>query len=284
MKLKFIILGLLNLVCSQAFSQQHKPAIEPSKKGRLYVMWGYNRDWFSKSDIHLKGTYENNTKIPEAARGRSYDFTLKDAEAKDAPRFNSILNWEVTIPQFHYRFGYLFPGEHINGIEVGFDHVKYIMKADQTLHVQGTLYDSTTGGVNSVDREMVVGTHFVQFEHTNGANYLMASYVRGISIMKSPNLTHVIMGLVKPGVGIVIPRSYVSINDVSKDNRYHIAGIVAGLDLALRYTYNDRWFFETSGKACYANYMDVLTTPGNKAHHHFYSFEWLFAVGYQFHI
>jgi len=284
MKLRFIFIGLLGFLCPQAFGQLHSPAKEPSKKGTLYLMWGYNRDWFSRSDIHLEGTYENSAKIPEAAHGKKYDFTLMDAEAKDAPRFNSILNWEITIPQFYYRVGYLFKGEKINGIELGFDHVKYIMKANQTLHVQGTLFDSTSMQVAQVDREMIVGEHFVQFEHTNGANYLMMSYVRGIQIVKSPSLKHVVLGLVKPGAGIVIPRSYVSINDVSKDNQYHIAGYVAGLEVAVRYTYIDKVFFETAGKGCYANYMDVLTTDGNKAHHHFTSFEWLFSVGVQFHI
>ena len=24
--------------------------------GSIYFMWGYNRDWFSKSDIHFKNT------------------------------------------------------------------------------------------------------------------------------------------------------------------------------------------------------------------------------------
>ena len=247
-------------------------------------MWGYNRDWFSKSDIHLKGTYETSSKIPEAAQGREYNFTLVDADAKDAPGFNKILNWEVSIPQFYYRVGYLFPGEMVSGIELGFDHVKYIMKQGQTLRVRGTLYDSTTMQVQAVDRDMLVGEHFVQFEHTNGANYLMLSYVRGISIVKNRTLTHVLQCLVKPGAGIVIPRSYVSINGISKDNKYHIAGYVAGVEMAFRYTYAERVFLETSGKGCYANYMDVLTVDGNKAHHFFTSFEWLFSLGFQFHI
>jgi hypothetical protein len=97
-------------------------------------------------------------------------------------------------------------------------------------------------------------------------------------------MKHIVMALLKPGAGIVIPRSYVSINNVSKDNRYHIAGFVAGMDVALRYTYADGVFFETSGKGCYADYRDVLTTIGNKAHHHFTSFEWLFSLGFQFHV
>ena len=274
----------MSLFFANTYGQLHKPAIEPSKKGKLYLIWGYNRDWFSKSDIHLKGIYENSTKIPEGARGREYDFTLKAAEAEDAPGFDKILNWNVTIPQFYYRVGYLFPGETINGIEIGFDHVKYVMTPDQTLRVQGTLYDSSTGGVNAVDREMTVGTHFVQFEHTNGANYLMLSYVRGMPMLKSTSNRHSLLALLKPGAGIVIPRSYVSINDVSKDNRYHIAGYVAGMEIALRYTYAEKVFIETAGKGCYANYIDVLTTEGNGAHHHFTSFEWLISIGFQFHL
>ncbi len=245
-------------------------------------MWGYNRDWFSKSDIHFKGTYPDSPNSPVEARGREYDFTLIGAKAEDRPQFNHIADWNFTIPQFYYRVGYIFPGENMNGIEVGFDHVKYVMNSNQTLRVQGQLYDSAAQSVINVEKDMVVGDDFVHFEHTNGANYIMLSFVRGMPLLRTRTEMHTILCLVKPGAGIVLPRSDVSLFGVRKDNEFHVAGYVAGLEISFRYILGGHVFIETAGKGCYANYSNVLTTPGSSANHSFTSFEWLFSIGYQF--
>ncbi|CAN5509363.1 membrane protein [soil metagenome] len=276
-KLFFILFIVLS---SNSFAQLG--SITARKQGTFYLQWGYNRDWFSKSDIHFKGTYPDSPKSPTEARGKEYNFTLLGADAEDRAQFNRIADWDVTIPQFYYRLGYIFHGENINGIEIGFDHVKYVMKSNQTLRVQGQLYDSTTQSVQNVDREMIVTDNFVHFEHTNGANYLMLSFVRGMYLLRTRSEMHTVMCMVKPGAGIVIPRSDVSINGVRKDNEFHIAGYVAGLEVTLRYTIAEHIFLETAGKGCYANYTNVLTTEGNSANHYFTSFEWLFSLGYQF--
>ena len=281
--MKHKILFILFCTLSSAAHSQ-LASVTAKKQGIFYLQWGYNRDWFSKSDIHFHGTYPNTPQSPPEARGQEYDFTLLGADAEDRPQFNRIADWEVTIPQFYYRVGYIFHGENINGIELGFDHVKYVMKSDQTLRVQGQLYDSAAQGVITVDKEMVVSDHFVHFEHTNGANYVMLSFVRGMPLLQTRSEMHTILCLVKPGAGIVIPRSDVSINGVRKDNEFHIAGYVAGLEVSFRYIIGGHVFLETSGKGCYANYTNVLTTDGNSANHYFTSFEWLFSLGYQFHL
>lgn len=259
-------------------------SVTAKKKGTFYLQWGYNRDWFSKSDIHFHGTYPNTAQSPIEARGQEYDFTLYAADAQDRAQLNRIVDWDVTIPQFYYRLGYIFHGEEINGIEIGFDHVKYVMKSNQTLRVQGQLYDSLSQSIVTVDKEMVVGDRFVHFEHTNGANYLMLSFVRGMYLLRTKSEMSTILCLVKPGAGIVIPRSDVTINGVRKDNQYHVAGYVAGLEVSFRYILGSHIYVETAGKGCYANYTNVLTTDGNSAHHYFTSFEWLFSLGYQFHL
>jgi len=281
MKHKFILL----ILCAFSVTAEAQLApITAKSKGTFYLLWGYNRDWFSKSDIHFKGTYPDTPQMPAEARGQKYDFTLLGADAEDRPQFNRIVDWDISIPQFYYRLGYIFHGENINGIEIGFDHVKYVMKSDQVLRVQGQLYDSTSQGVVNVDKEMLVTDKFVHFEHTNGANYLMLSFVRGMPLLRTRSEMHTILCLVKPGAGIVIPRSDVSINGVRKDNEFHIAGYVAGLEVSFRYIFAEHVFLETSGKGCYANYSNVLTTKGNSANHYFTSFEWLFSLGYQFHL
>ena len=282
MKSKIILLVLLSALSVRSVAQLIP--ITAKNKGTFYLQWGYNRDWFSKSDIHFKGTYPNTPQSPRDARGQQYDFTLLDADAEDRPQFNHIGDWNVTIPQFYYRLGYIFHGENFTGIEIGFDHVKYVMHSNQVLRVQGQLYDSSTQSIVTVDKNMLVTDNFVHFEHTNGANYLMLSFIKGMPLLTTQSERSTILCLVKPGAGIVIPRSDVSINGVRKDNEFHVAGYVAGLEVCFRYIYANHVFVETSAKGCYANYTNVLTTEGNSANHSFTSFEWLFSIGYQFHL
>lgn len=281
MKHSYILLFMLTLSFTAPAQLSN---ISAKNNGQVYLMWGYNRDWFSKSDIHLAGTYPDSPIIPAEARGKSYDFTLLGADAHDRAQFNHIADWNVTIPQFYYKIGYIFPGNNdvLNGLEISFDHVKYVMSSDQTLRVQGQLYDSTAGAVTMVDREMIVNDKMVHFEHTNGANYLMLSFVRGMPLARNRTETHMLQCLVKPGIGIVVPRSDVTIFGIRKDNEYHVAGYVAGLEVTFRYMYAEHIILETAGKGCYANYTDVLTTEGSSANHYFTSFEWLFSIGYQF--
>src|SRR4051812_39624959 len=82
---------------------------EEFSKGRFYFAWGYNKDWYSKSDLHFRSI------------DNQYDFTVLDATAHDLPRFDQVLNNNVSIPQFIYRVGYMFPKHPNTGIEIAFD-------------------------------------------------------------------------------------------------------------------------------------------------------------------
>jgi len=69
MKVKAIFYFLL-LVSITSYSQDPlKSNYQKNKKGTFYFYWGYNRDWYSNSDIHFEG--------------EDYDFELKDVIAND---------------------------------------------------------------------------------------------------------------------------------------------------------------------------------------------------------
>ncbi|MFB0925367.1 MAG: hypothetical protein QMB65_08805, partial [Vicingaceae bacterium] len=67
-----------------------------SNKGKIYAFWGWNRGWYSNSDIHFTGD--------------NYDFTLNDIEATDRQSpFNMGVYFgitTITIPQTNFRLGY----------------------------------------------------------------------------------------------------------------------------------------------------------------------------------
>src|SRR5215218_1923301 len=105
--MKFRFIFFIALLTFAAGAQAQLINITASKNGNLYLMGGYHRDWFSKSDIYIKGNYLQDPGIPAEARGREYEFILLGATAVDKPEVSSISDWDVNLPQFYYKLGYL---------------------------------------------------------------------------------------------------------------------------------------------------------------------------------
>jgi hypothetical protein len=245
-----------------------------SGKGTFYISWGYNKDYFTKSDIHLYNSTSQS--YPNARDMNGYNFTIKKAKATDRPRFNELFSSDLSIPQYSYRLGYYFNDSRNLGIEINFDHAKYVMVDDQYVRVRGVI----NGKFYNVDT--LVSTDFLKFEHTNGANFLMINFLKRRTLLKSTNQQHWLSVVIKTGAGIVIPKTDVTLWGERLDNRFHIAGYIAGADIGLRYDLYKYFFFETSGKGVFANYMNVLTIGSGKANHHFFAYEWLGSLGFQF--
>ena len=240
------------------------PSMSKSSKGTLYLTWGYNKDWYSKSDLHFSGTEHG-----------GYNFTLKKARAHDNPSIDKIFVYDLSIPQYVYRAGYFFNNKQNTGIEIGFDHTKYIMSTNQVLRLKGNI------GETYYDMDTLVHEDFLLFEHTNGANFLMANFIKRFYIAKTANRKHWLSLVVKPGAGIVIPKTDVTLFGERLDNKFHIAGYVAGVDATLRYDFFKHFFIEGSAKGVFANYTNVLTVGSGKAHHHFFAAEVIGAFGLQ---
>ncbi len=251
--------------------------LAPAKKvkGTFYFSWGYNKDWFSKSDIHFKNT----TSEFDTQKGtsKSYDFTIYDAEAKDRPGFKDILRTDLTIPQYVYRVGYFFNKKHDLGIEINFDHVKYVMKDYQTLRVKGTIHGQT------IDQDTLIDPNtFLHFEHSDGANFLMLNFVKRQRLLTSKNNKNWLSGIAKLGAGLVIPRTDVTLFGVELNNKFHIAGYCMGLEAGFRYDAFKHIYLEYTAKGAFANYKDVLVIGEGKAHHYFWTFENILVLGLQF--
>ncbi|TAH42849.1 MAG: hypothetical protein EYC69_04565 [Bacteroidetes bacterium] len=264
MRQKLYLFVLIVFSSQNVFSQDLSSDKKTSRqKGTFYFTWGYNKDWFSKSDIHFK----NSGKDP-------YDFTLHKVSAEDRPNFDELFNKDISIPQFIYRFGYYFKNGKL-GIEGSFDHAKYIMIQDQVVRISGSIHDVY------LDKDTSLSRNFIQFEHTNGANFIMLSLMWRDQLLVSRNGKHVLQGVVKPGAGIVVPQSDVSIMGVRQNNKYHVAGYIVGAEANLRYEPGKHFFIETGFKGVWANYVDVLAVDEAKANHSFFALEWIIGIGYR---
>ena len=261
---------LLQLLSVSGASQEtcNCPGGEQKSNGVFYASWGYNRDWYSKSDLHFQNSGSDN-----------YDFTLEKVKAKDRSGFSDILrtaaSGDITIPQYVYRIGYYLNNKHDIGVEINFDHAKYVMIQDQSVHLEGQIH-----GVE-MDKDTLLLPDFLKFEHTNGANFLMGNFIKRKSFLHSADNKHWLSGIIKTGAGIVIPKTDVTLFGTRVDNKFHIAGWIVGAETGLRYDFR-HFFSEFTAKETFADYTNVLTVGTGKANHHFWCFEAILSAGFQF--
>lgn len=240
------------------------PDNKKSSKGSLYFTFGWHRIYYTNSTIHFR---DNQT--------ANFDFYLIKAKAIDDNDLN--IGQHIDAPQFSVRIGYFFNHSSHTGIELNYDHAKYILKPWQLVHLRGIINGK------SYDTDTLLNPNFVSYEHTDGANYYMLNFIKKKDLLQSKNRQHELSLVVKPGAGIVIPRTESSIMGRHTNNRYHISGYLAGLESGLRYEFFKNFLAELTLKGVYANYNDVLLYGKGRASQHWWSFQWIFVIGYQLH-
>ena len=268
-----ITVGIINSLFSQDICDC--PAQSKLGKGTMYFTWGYNKDWYTNSNIHFKNT--SGEYNPVTKQIDNYDFTLYNLTARDHLGVEHLLTTPISIPQYGYRLGYFFNDKHDLGIEINFDHSKYIVNDFQTVLLKGTIR-----GVQYNQDTLVDPNKFMHFQHTNGANFLMVNMMKRQRLFVSKNKKHWLSGIAKVGAGIVIPRTFVTLWGEYSNNFWHIAGPCAGIETGLRYEAYKHFFLEYTAKGTYADYSDVLTIGSGRANHYFFAFENILSAGVQF--
>jgi hypothetical protein len=278
MRHAFLMAVLTFCVFSQyTFSQEI--AENPEKytahnKGKFYIYWGGNRESFSKSDIRFKGA--------------DYDFTLNDVEAHDKPKgwhVDYVNPARMTIPQTNFRIGY-FISDHYN-ISIGFDHMKYVMYNDQRVSYTGyyaeegnNYYDETIS-----DNELLLTKDFLQFEHTDGLNYVNTEINRVddlSNLLGLPNTDkfqiNVTEGL---GAGVLYPKTNSKLFGNDRNDEFHVAGYGISAKVGLNFTFFKYFFIQTELKGGYIDMYDIRTTKSSadSAEQNFWFLQRIITVG-----
>lgn len=249
------------------------PALAQKKKDKLlegmYVQWGYNTEWYTKSNIHFKMSNGNN-------------FILHHAKAHDKPDIDAVTKkpLEVSIPQYNYRVGFYLDKKHTTAIEINFDHPKYVVTDGQNVHVTGKIDGKPVDGDSILNRAT-----FLHFEHTDGANWLHINYVKQHVLFTTKKKARPLVSYIwKAGAGINIPRTDFTWRGERLNNRFHVAGYNLGVEGGVRLYPLKKFFFEFTGKTGYVRYINALAdTPsqkGNRATHGFGYFELIGLIGY----
>lgn len=237
----------------------------PSKKlhGTFYATWGYQRDFYTNSTVHFKDHVSDN-----------YDFTYYHAKAHDRLDGHDFFNTPITVPQYVLHAGYFFNNKGDWGVEVGWDHLKYIIYDDQNLHLQGQMRGTY------IDQDTLIQYNVVHLEHTNGNNYLMASLLKRFTFFESVNTFHKLSFIAKAGTGILVPKSQSVIMGDENDGPFRPSGFVIGLGGSLRYDIGRYFFLEAATQVAYVNYMSIKLYDHGRAKQQFGSWQLIIAGGF----
>lgn len=262
MKMKSTILALITVIisglcASGTYAQQvsnHKKK-HSTDKGTFFFYWGYNRSYYTKSDIRFVGS--------------DYDFKLKNVTAYDRPDTFSVKNYfspnRLTIPQYNGRLGYYFNNRW--AITVGVDHYKYVMADQNHVLLDGHIgqgVDSTWSG-NYNDQPVVTDRNKFHYENTNGCNFIRFELMRSFDLYELGKRRQIALtGNIGAGVG-----PCVTFNDLNFGGRHTIAtpslsGFALGLNGSLRLEFFKHFFVQMESGLGYVNLVHVKTRPDDR--------------------
>ena len=230
--MKHLFLTGLFLFSIVSFSQESTSFNDAGpNKGKFFAYWGWNRGHYSDSDITFKGD--------------DYNFTLSNVESKDKPKPFGIYYFkidEITIPQTNFRIGYFFKENYT--VSIGVDHMKYVMKNDQSVKFKGDLPSGSDAFVSG--NEIVLSEDFLLFEHTDCLNYINAEINRVddlSNLLGLPNTDkfqiNVTEGL---GAGLLYPKTNTTLLGKDRYDEFHIAGYGVSAKAGLTFTFYKHFF------------------------------------------
>ena len=202
----------------------------------LYVYWGWNRAWYSSSDITFQGP--------------DYHFTLHKADAHDKPTPFSLdpyfhPKW-ITIPQTNLRIGYDLGNSW--DISIGVDHMKYVVTTYQKLDITGYVSVKGSPYAGVYDHQRITLTDdFVHLEHTDGLNYMNLELRKTLFKLHSSGILKNIelSGIAGGGTGVLLPKTNATLLGHARHDDFHLSGFgFAGIS-GLRLTFYQFFFLQS---------------------------------------
>ncbi len=265
----FFVLSFLLSIVKVGLSQETTTINSDSKKGKLYIFWGWNRANYSSSDIKFRGADHNF--VLKKVKGHDHDLDFK-AKVHLNPG-------KMTIPQFNFRAGY-----YLNDnwdVSIGMDHMKYVANHFQTVKISGYIKDTQTiyDGVYDNNNIVLSPEDFLEYEHTDGLNYINLGIRRNVRLLKINKIgVNLLAGL---EAGVILPKTNSNFLNKGRNDEFHLSGYGINAIGGLNVTFFNSFFLQTELKSGYINMPSIRTTPNpaDKASQDFLFSQWNFTFG-----
>lgn len=243
---------MLNLILASQESTPRNPYSIKNPKGNFFLFWGYNRDTYAKSDIHLKGS--------------NYDFTLYNVPAHDMPEnfsFDSYFNInKITVPQFNARGGFYITDHYV--VSAGWDHMKYQTTNEAEVTISGSIDESashTYAGVYNNDPIIMNHNSLVRMEHSDGLNLLQLNLERHDLLLINKTEKVALESVLGAGINFPMPWTNAKIFGLTNDDRPHFTGIGISVFAGLKFFFFKHVFLQAVGQTGFLTLPGIVITP-----------------------
>ncbi|MBS1946865.1 MAG: hypothetical protein JST47_03785 [Bacteroidetes bacterium] len=241
--LSFVLLAMVLAPACLKAQERQKPK---HKKHEIYGSWGYNKEWYTHSNLH----------VDQPSLGNNYTFV--SAKAHDHPGWDAqFFTKALSIPQYNYRLGYFFNEKKGLAFEINFDHTKYIL-AEQDVRIKGAMNGQVVDKVIHWPDDS--SAHYYL---NNGANFLLFNLVKRWHLFSTRDGKFQVDGLTKTGIGPVIPHVQNKFfGQPENKQHFQVGGMNVGLEGTIRATFFNYVFLEYCNKLDYANYWGLRSYQG----------------------
>ena len=264
-------------------SGKDSPSHALIKNNNWYFSWGYSRQWYAPSDIHV------------TQPGLGNNFTVHQAQASDLAAsvpetIDSTFKLNFFAPQENIRIGNFIDAEKTFAIEFSLDHSKYNTNLGQTARVTGTINNLP------VDQNMVLDQQTFDYVHHNGLNHLMLNAVWLHHLYGPKQKPGDLESISRIGAGFLLPHSENTIlgntNEVgpkwgqntccfARNDWWQLLGWTAGVEVGMRYRISESMYLELTAKEAYSVLRRVPVYQGS-ADQEIWMTEGVFSAGFLF--
>ena len=238
---------------------------DASDRANWYFSWGYSRQQYAPSDIHVSQPTLGN------------DFTLRQVAGSDFPAnfqetVDSITSLEFTNPQENIRIGRYLDANKTFAIEFSLDHSKYNTNPNQTVAVDGKIASVT----QPINGSMVLTPDKFNYNLHNGLNHLMVNAVWLHHLYGPEKQPGELQLISRVGAGILLPHAdnviFGNPNQVGPKNQnvcctgkkdwWQINGWTTGVEIGVRYAVYRSVYLELTTKLAYGELRGVPVYQG----------------------
>lgn len=270
-----------NAATTQGTPLENQPPLINDDKN-WYFSWGYSRQYYGPSDIHVSQPSLGN------------DFTVHKAQATDfhtniPQTIDSILKFNFFAPQENIRIGKFMDPEKTFAIEFSLDHSKYNTNLGQTALVTGVKNNQP------INQNVVLDHQTFDYALHNGLNHIMLNAVWLKHLYGPEQKPGDLQSISRIGAGILLPHAVNTIdgnaNQVgpkwvnsccfASNDWWQLNGWTVGVEMGVRYRMTESVYLELTAKEAYGELRKVPVYKGT-ADQIIWMTEGVLSLGYLF--
>jgi hypothetical protein len=229
---------------------------------RLYCAWGYNGEFYTKSNIKISQPSLNN------------NYMLQNIQGNDYVGWNyHLFKQQLSIPQYNYRLGFWLKKHKSWGFDLSFDHTKFQLTPGQYAHWVGTV------GGRHIDTNLTIVESYFHWKLNNGANFFCFNVMKRFYLIGTKNGYFKLYNIYKLGVGPTVPHVENTLMGVPNDAHFQLGGYNFGFEGNYRLEIFNYFYLDFAQKIDYARYFGLRVYKGT-ASQNFWCYELISTLGF----